>query len=96
MPAFETLDYPNMMGNIASELSRVIRVLENNEFKKTKDYLWNSLQLVEILKGKFPNIETCRLFEFLASQWVATPDIKDIEALQRYALNFYLNSLSKH
>jgi len=93
MLTFETLDFPNMMGNLASELARVERVLKKHDEQKIKDYLWISLELSEQIKIKFPNTETFRLYEYLASFWIETPDLKSLQALEKYALDFYLESL---
>ena len=94
MPDFKDLDFSNMMGNLASELSRVERVLKNNDTDKVKLYLWKSLELTEIIKAKFPNSETFRLFEFLAYLWAGSPTLKEVKSIQKYTLAFYLNSLN--
>jgi len=87
------LDFPKMMGNLASELSRVERVLKSHELEKTKNYLWIALELCQQIKNKFPNSEIFRLYEYLAGMWLETPQIEEVQAVQKYALSFYLDSL---
>jgi len=94
MPDFKDLDFPNMMGNLASELSRVERVLKADDKEKTKMYLWKSLEFAEIIKAKFPNAETFRLFEFLAYLWDGSPNLNEVKSIQKYTLGFYLQSLN--
>ncbi|MEI6729534.1 MAG: hypothetical protein WCK98_07900 [bacterium] len=93
MSTFETLTFPKMMGNLASDLAKVQRVVAKKDNVRIKEYLWESLTLSEIIKQKYPNKETTRLFEVLANMWL-TQDTTSLDALSKYSLDFYINSLS--
>lgn len=93
MNTFETLSFPKMMGNLASDLAKVQRVVAKKEDSRIKEYLWESLKLSETIKQKYPNKETTRLFEVIANMWL-TQDVKSLDSITKYSLDFYINSLS--
>lgn len=93
MNTFETLSFPKMMGNLASDLAKVQRVVSKKDHLRIKEYLWESLALSEIIKQKYPNKETTRLFEVLAQMWL-TEDVSSLDAITKYSLDFYIASLS--
>ncbi len=94
MASFESLSFPEMMGNLASELTRVQRVLSKNDLVTTKVYLWESLKMLEIIKNKYPNSEIFRLYEYLAGMWYFEPEMLGLKVATKYTLNFYIASLS--
>jgi hypothetical protein len=72
-------------GNISSELSRVVSLLDRNEIEKAKKAIGYGLEMIGIHKNFIKNKEILRSYEVLANSYLE-PDYNDLIFLR----DFYL------
>ncbi len=90
---WQSQTFYQQMGNIASELSRAIKLKQQKDIKHMLSSLWRTLELLDLtiedVKNRTRLRELCRFKEVLGD-WYCQTGVYSInpEALKSYLLNF--------
>lgn len=90
---WQSQTFYQQMGNIASEISRAIRLKEQKDIKHMCSSLWRTLELLDLtiedVKNRARLKELCRFKEVLGD-WYCQTEVYSVnpEALKNYSLNF--------
>ena len=85
------LSFVSQMGNIGSEINRVIYWQEAGNEKNKKDALWRALELIDLTVAQRKSVELLRLREVVCDLFLKTNMYKvSTENLKEYFLQFAL------
>jgi len=85
------LSFASQMGNIGSEISRVIYWQESGDKKNKEDALWRALELIDLTARQRKSVELFRLREAVCDLFFGKNIYKTtVNSLKEYFLQFSL------
>lgn len=88
---WQKLSFDQQMGNIGSEVGRIIHWHELKDEESKENALWRALELIDLTTLKKPNRELFRLREVLCDLFIGKNEYKvSPDFLKNYFLQFAL------
>ena len=86
---WQKLSFYQQMGNIGSEIGRVIHWYEKKDKKSKEDALWRALELIDLTIDQRPNRELFRLREIICDVFLNKNQHNvSTEYLKNYFMDF--------